>query len=142
LGQFGSLFKPYVRYCMEEEGCMEYMRGLLRDNDLFRAYVTVRAAGAQRGEGRGILAPAAWAWPDLSPASPLQWAEKHQQCQRLKLSDMLAKPHQRLTKYPLLLKSVLRKTDEPRAKEAVVTMVTRTVGGVPPPARPRFSVAL
>nr|XP_045374362.1 pleckstrin homology domain-containing family G member 5 [Camelus bactrianus] len=37
---FGSLFKPYIRYCMEEEGCMEYMRGLLRDNDLFRAYVT------------------------------------------------------------------------------------------------------
>uniref|UniRef100_A0A8C2M0Y3 Pleckstrin homology domain containing, family G (with RhoGef domain) member 5 n=2 Tax=Cricetulus griseus TaxID=10029 RepID=A0A8C2M0Y3_CRIGR len=88
---FGSLFKPYIRYCMEEEGCMEYMRGLLRDNDLFRAYVT--------------------------------WAEKHQQCQRLKLSDMLAKPHQRLTKYPLLLKSVLRKTDEPRAKEAVITMI-------------------
>ncbi|KAM6219438.1 pleckstrin homology domain-containing family G member 5 isoform 2-T2 [Rhynchocyon petersi] len=88
---FGSLFKPYIRYCMEEEGCMEYMRGLLRDNDLFRAYIT--------------------------------WAEKHQQCQRLKLSDMLAKPHQRLTKYPLLLKSVLRKTDEPRAKEAVVTMI-------------------
>lgn len=40
---------------------------------------------------------------------------------------MLAKPHQRLTKYPLLLKSVLRKTDEPRTKEAVVTMVTRAV---------------
>ncbi|XP_057407013.1 pleckstrin homology domain-containing family G member 5 isoform X8 [Balaenoptera acutorostrata] len=91
LCEFGSLFKPYIRYCMEEESCMEYMRGLLRDNDLFRAYVT--------------------------------WAEKHQQCQRLKLSDMLAKPHQRLTKYPLLLKSVLRKTDEPRAKEAVVTMI-------------------
>ncbi|XP_036204107.1 pleckstrin homology domain-containing family G member 5 isoform X1 [Myotis myotis] len=89
---FGSLFKPYIRYCMEEEGCMEYMRSLLRDNDLFRAYVT--------------------------------WAEKHQQCQRLKLSDMLAKPHQRLTKYPLLLKSVLRKTDEPRAKEAVITMIS------------------
>ncbi|XP_060057334.1 pleckstrin homology domain-containing family G member 5 isoform X2 [Erinaceus europaeus] len=88
---FGSLFKPYIRYCMEEEGCMEYMRGLLRDSDLFRAYIT--------------------------------WAEKHQQCQRLKLSDMLAKPHQRLTKYPLLLKSLLRKTDEPRSKEAVVTMI-------------------
>ncbi|XP_012577510.1 PREDICTED: pleckstrin homology domain-containing family G member 5 [Condylura cristata] len=88
---FGSLFQPYVRYCSEEEGCLEYVRGLLRDNGLFRAYVT--------------------------------WAEKHQQCQRLKLSDMLAKPHQRLTKYPLLLKSLLRKTDEPRAKEAVVTMI-------------------
>lgn len=45
--QFGSLFKPYIRYCMEEEGCMEYMRGLLRDNDLFRAYVTVRVLGWQ-----------------------------------------------------------------------------------------------
>ncbi|KAM9256239.1 LOW QUALITY PROTEIN: pleckstrin homology domain-containing family G member 5 [Cariama cristata] len=88
---FGSLFKPYVRYCMEEEGCMEYMRALLRDSELFRAYVT--------------------------------WAEKHEQCSRLKLSDMLVKPHQRLTKYPLLLKSVLKKTDDPRARDAVTTMV-------------------
>lgn len=30
---------------MEEEGCMEYMRTLLRDSELFRAYVTVRGAG-------------------------------------------------------------------------------------------------
>lgn len=53
LRQFGSLFKPYIRYCMEEEGCMEYMRGLLRDNDLFRAYVTVSAAWlVGRGAGR------------------------------------------------------------------------------------------
>nr|KAF6360194.1 hypothetical protein mMyoMyo1_011146 [Myotis myotis] len=37
---------------------------------------------------------------------------------------MLTKPHQRLTKYPLLLKSVLRKTDQPRAKEAVITMIS------------------
>ncbi|NXT25984.1 PKHG5 protein, partial [Syrrhaptes paradoxus] len=88
---FGSLFKPYVRYCMEEEGCMEYMRTLLRDSELFRAYVT--------------------------------WAEKHEQCSRLKLSDMLVKPHQRLTKYPLLLKSVLKKTDDPRARDAVTAMI-------------------
>ncbi|NXJ80504.1 PKHG5 protein, partial [Trogon melanurus] len=88
---FGSLFKPYVRYCMEEEGCMEYMRALLRDSELFRAYVT--------------------------------WAEKHEQCSRLKLSDMLVKPHQRLTKYPLLLKSVLKKTDDPRTREAITAMI-------------------
>ncbi|XP_048374671.1 pleckstrin homology domain-containing family G member 5 isoform X3 [Sphaerodactylus townsendi] len=88
---FGSLFKPYIRYCMEEEGCMEYMRNLLRDNELFRIYVT--------------------------------WAEKHKQCNRLKLSDMLVKPHQRLTKYPLLLKSVLKKTEEPHVREAIVTMI-------------------
>ncbi|XP_014807512.1 PREDICTED: pleckstrin homology domain-containing family G member 5 [Calidris pugnax] len=89
---FGSRFKPYVRYCMEEEGCMEYMRALLRDSELFRAYVT--------------------------------WAEKHEQCSRLKLSDMLVKPHQRLTKYPLLLKSVLKKTDDPRARDAITTMIS------------------
>lgn len=39
--QFGSRFQPYIRYCMEEESCMEYMRTLHRDNDLFRTYVTV-----------------------------------------------------------------------------------------------------
>ncbi|XP_068027848.1 pleckstrin homology domain-containing family G member 5 isoform X3 [Anomalospiza imberbis] len=89
---FGSLFKPYVRYCMEEEGCMEYMRTLLRDSELFRSYVT--------------------------------WAEKQEQCSRLKLSDMLVKPHQRLTKYPLLLKSILKKTDDPRARDAITTMIS------------------
>uniref|UniRef100_A0A8C8SID3 Pleckstrin homology and RhoGEF domain containing G5 n=1 Tax=Pelusios castaneus TaxID=367368 RepID=A0A8C8SID3_9SAUR len=88
---FGSLFKPYIHYCMEEEGCLEYMRTLLRDNDLFRSYVT--------------------------------WAEKHKQCTRLKLSDMLVKPHQRLTKYPLLLKSVLKKTDDPHTRDAIITMI-------------------
>ncbi|XP_068096533.1 pleckstrin homology domain-containing family G member 5 isoform X2 [Hyperolius riggenbachi] len=89
---FESLFKPYIRYCMEEEGCMEYMRNLHRDNDLFRAYVT--------------------------------WAEKHKQCNRLKLSDMLVKPHQRLTKYPLLLKSVLKKTDDHQTRESIIAMIS------------------
>ncbi|NWS75775.1 PKHG5 protein, partial [Crotophaga sulcirostris] len=111
---FGALFKPYVRYCMEEEGCMEYMRALLRDSELFRAYVTVRAARGGRcrcraGAGADARVP--------------QWAEKHEQCSRLKLSDMLVKPHQRLTKYPLLLKSVLKKTDDPRARDAITAMI-------------------
>uniref|UniRef100_A0A8C2BLL6 Pleckstrin homology domain containing, family G (with RhoGef domain) member 5a n=1 Tax=Cyprinus carpio TaxID=7962 RepID=A0A8C2BLL6_CYPCA len=88
---FGFRFKPYIRYCMEEEACMEYMRTLLKDNELFRIYVT--------------------------------WAETHKQCNRLKLTDMLVKPHQRLTKYPLLLKSVLKKTDDPPTREALNKMV-------------------
>uniref|UniRef100_A0A9J7WZI4 Pleckstrin homology domain containing, family G (with RhoGef domain) member 5a n=1 Tax=Cyprinus carpio carpio TaxID=630221 RepID=A0A9J7WZI4_CYPCA len=88
---FGFRFKPYIRYCMEEEACMEYMRTLLKDNELFRIYVT--------------------------------WAETHKQCNRLKLTDMLVKPHQRLTKYPLLLKSVLKKTDAPPTREALNKMV-------------------
>uniref|UniRef100_A0A4W6FUJ2 Pleckstrin homology and RhoGEF domain containing G5 n=1 Tax=Lates calcarifer TaxID=8187 RepID=A0A4W6FUJ2_LATCA len=93
---FGSRFQPYIRYCMEEEGCMEYMRTLLRDNELFRTYVT--------------------------------WAETHKQCNRLKLADMLAKPHQRLTKYPLLLKSILKKTDEQSARDIVNNMVATVEG--------------
>ncbi|MBN3307723.1 PKHG5 protein, partial [Amia calva] len=63
--QIGARFKPYIRYCMEEEACMEYMRSLLRDNELFKIYIT--------------------------------WGETHKQCNRLKLTDMLVKPHQRLT---------------------------------------------
>ncbi|XP_042347194.1 pleckstrin homology domain-containing family G member 5 isoform X2 [Plectropomus leopardus] len=93
---FGSRFQPYIRYCMEEEGCMENMRTLLRDNELFRTYVT--------------------------------WGESHKQCNRLKLADMLAKPHQRLTKYPLLLKSILKKTDEPSARDIVNSMVAAVEG--------------
>uniref|UniRef100_A0A8C9SG98 Pleckstrin homology and RhoGEF domain containing G5 n=1 Tax=Scleropages formosus TaxID=113540 RepID=A0A8C9SG98_SCLFO len=87
----GVQFQPYIRYCMEEEACMEYMRSLLRDNEAFRTYVT--------------------------------WAETHKQCNRLKLADMLVKPHQRLTKYPLLLKTVLKKTDDPGARDIISRMV-------------------
>ncbi|KAI4823423.1 hypothetical protein KUCAC02_012007, partial [Chaenocephalus aceratus] len=93
---FGSRFQPYIRYCMEEEGIMENMRTLLRDNDLFRTYVT--------------------------------WAETHKQCNRLKLIDMLAKPHQRLTKYPLLLTRVLKKTDDPSTRDKVNSMAAAVEG--------------
>ncbi|XP_063063937.1 pleckstrin homology domain-containing family G member 5 isoform X2 [Engraulis encrasicolus] len=51
------------------------------------------------------------------------WAEGHRQCNRLKLVDMLVKPHQRLTKYPLLLKSILKKTEDPADREALNSMV-------------------
>uniref|UniRef100_A0A671N9P9 Pleckstrin homology domain-containing family G member 5-like n=1 Tax=Sinocyclocheilus anshuiensis TaxID=1608454 RepID=A0A671N9P9_9TELE len=88
---FASRFQPYMRYCMEEESCMEYMRSLLRDNEIFKIYIT--------------------------------WAETNKQCNRLKLADMLAKPHQRLTKYPLLLKTILKKTDDQTSKEALNNMV-------------------
>lgn len=53
----------------------------------------------------------------------LQWGEADKQCNRLKLADMVAKPHQRLTKYPLLLKRILKKTDEPAARDALNSMV-------------------
>ncbi|XP_054477554.1 uncharacterized protein plekhg6 [Anoplopoma fimbria] len=42
----------------------------------------------------------------------VQWVETHPQCERMRLGDMQAKPHQRITKYPLLLKAVLKTTQE------------------------------
>lgn len=53
----------------------------------------------------------------------------HKQCNRLKLADMVAKPHQRLTKYPLLLKSILKKTDEPSARDILNSMVRTDLRG-------------
>ncbi|KAI1309388.1 Pleckstrin homology domain-containing family G member 5 [Halotydeus destructor] len=39
------------------------------------------------------------------------WCETRKDCERLRLMDLLVKPMQRLTKYSLLLKAILRKTD-------------------------------
>lgn len=166
---------------MEEEACMEYMRTLLKDNELFRIYVTVSnyyhlylvalqtdtltfdgfslAANIKAPlkvyyiqeiwEVFSIItctvtAPSLWLSDSLIFGlccecmfmivhqmrlsinfSILQWAETHKQCNRLKLTDMLVKPHQRLTKYPLLLKSVLKKTDDLATREALNKMVRK-----------------
>lgn len=93
---FASRFQPYIRYCMEEESCMEYLRSLLRDNELFKIYIT--------------------------------WAETNTECNRLKLADMLVKPHQRLTKYPLLLKTILKKTEDQTSRDALNNMVACVEG--------------
>lgn len=39
------------------------------------------------------------------------------------LGDLLIKPHQRVTKYPLLLQAVLKRTPEAPAREALNAMV-------------------
>lgn len=53
-----------------------------------------------------------------------QWVETHPQSQRMRLGDMQAKPHQRITKYPLLLKAVLKSTKEPQVQHALRAMVS------------------
>lgn len=40
-----------------------------------------------------------------------QEAESHPQCRRLQLRDLIISEMQRLTKYPLLLESVLKHTE-------------------------------
>ncbi|KAB0385450.1 hypothetical protein FD755_000406, partial [Muntiacus reevesi] len=53
----------------------------------------------------------------------VQWCEKHKRSGRQMLGDLLIKPHQRITKYPLLLQAVLKRTPKPQAREALTAMI-------------------
>lgn len=53
----------------------------------------------------------------------VMWAEAQKQCNRLKLTDLLVKPMQRLTKYSLLLQAILRKTDDERQRRDLLEMI-------------------
>ncbi|XP_068998593.1 uncharacterized protein plekhg6 [Embiotoca jacksoni] len=54
----------------------------------------------------------------------IQWVESHPQCERMRLGDMQAKPHQRITKYPLLLKAVLKNTQDPQVQHTLRGMLS------------------
>ncbi|KAK2493320.1 hypothetical protein MC885_012696, partial [Smutsia gigantea] len=53
----------------------------------------------------------------------VQWCEKHKPSGRQQLGDLLIKPHQRITKYPLLLQAVLKRSPEAQAREALNAMI-------------------
>ncbi|XP_008051912.1 pleckstrin homology domain-containing family G member 6, partial [Carlito syrichta] len=53
----------------------------------------------------------------------VQWCEKHKLSGRQTLGDLLIKPQQRITKYPLLLQAVCKRTPTPRAREALTAIV-------------------
>ena len=55
----------------------------------------------------------------------LQWCEARPECHRLKLTDYLAKPMQRLTKYPLLLKQIVKAIDDQQQKERMEAIVSQ-----------------
>ncbi|KAM6968307.1 uncharacterized protein plekhg6 [Aplochiton taeniatus] len=58
----------------------------------------------------------------------LTWVETHPQCHRMRLGDMQAKPHQRITKYPLLLMAVLKTTQDPHTQNKVRGMLASVNG--------------
>ncbi|XP_077384280.1 uncharacterized protein plekhg6 [Festucalex cinctus] len=53
----------------------------------------------------------------------VQWVETHPLCTRMRIGDMQAKPHQRITKYALLLKAVLKTTQDPRMQRSLRNML-------------------
>ncbi|XP_003463336.2 pleckstrin homology domain-containing family G member 6 isoform X2 [Cavia porcellus] len=54
----------------------------------------------------------------------VQWCEQHKRSGRQTLGDLLIKPHQRITKYPLLLQAVLKKSSDTQTKETLNAMIT------------------
>uniref|UniRef100_A0AAV2MCP0 Uncharacterized protein n=1 Tax=Knipowitschia caucasica TaxID=637954 RepID=A0AAV2MCP0_KNICA len=54
----------------------------------------------------------------------VQWIESHPQANRMRLGDMQAKPHQRITKYPLLLGAILKNTSHEGVQQALRTMLS------------------
>ncbi|XP_074127258.1 pleckstrin homology domain-containing family G member 7 isoform X1 [Sminthopsis crassicaudata] len=46
----------------------------------------------------------------------LKWCEKHDQCKRLHLSELLVTPLHRLTRYPMLLKNIWKRSIDAREK--------------------------
>ncbi|XP_063055630.1 pleckstrin homology domain-containing family G member 6 isoform X2 [Engraulis encrasicolus] len=57
-------------------------------------------------------------------AAFVTWVETHPQCSRMRLGDMQAKPHQRITKYPLLLKAILKATEDTETQGSLKRMLT------------------
>lgn len=53
----------------------------------------------------------------------VQWCEKHKRSGRQSLGDLLIKPHQRITKYPLLLQAVLKRSPKQQTREALTNMI-------------------
>ncbi|GLV48672.1 dynein axonemal intermediate chain 2 [Carabus blaptoides fortunei] len=53
----------------------------------------------------------------------LVWCETQKECNRLRLMDILVRPMQRLTKYGLLLKAIIKNTDNDDEKKGLCTMI-------------------
>ena len=59
-----------------------------------------------------------------------QWCETQRDCNRLRLVDILVIPMQRITKYSLLLKAVLKNTDDPNQRHDLIEMVRNATTGL------------
>lgn len=103
---------------------MAYAREQQDHNPLFHIFVQVGEESLGKGEAVDLGPRQEGSLQSLTPAPlPWQWCEKHKRSGRQMLGDLLIKPHQRITKYPLLLQAVLKRTPKPQAQEALTAMV-------------------
>ncbi|XP_016888457.1 pleckstrin homology domain-containing family G member 7 [Cynoglossus semilaevis] len=62
--------------------------------------------------------------------SYIKWCERNEQCRRLQLRDLLVAPLQRLTRYPLLLRNIAKKSqmeDDSRGYQAIAEVVDTSI---------------
>lgn len=55
-------------------------------------------------------------------AAYMKWCEQQEQCRRLHLTDLLVAPLHRITRYPLLLKNIWKKSNDPAEKVSIYSM--------------------
>ncbi|XP_045893617.1 pleckstrin homology domain-containing family G member 7 isoform X2 [Micropterus dolomieu] len=62
--------------------------------------------------------------------SYVKWCERNEQCRRLQLRDLLVAPLQRLTRYPLLLRNIAKRSqteDETRGLQVIIEQVDTSI---------------
>ncbi|CAG0917977.1 unnamed protein product, partial [Notodromas monacha] len=117
-----NVLRPYTEYCLEQTGCQQYCRERDQENEMFKAYLAVGTSFH-----RAFVAKHHQQWLKTpEKIIGISWCETQKDCNRLRLMDLLVKPMQRITKYPLLLKVILKYSDEDYEKEDLVEMVART----------------
>jgi len=55
----------------------------------------------------------------------ITWCDNHEQCKRIKLQGFLIKPLQRVTKYSLLLRAILSKTEDEEERKILSEIMSR-----------------
>ncbi|CAJ0941990.1 unnamed protein product [Ranitomeya imitator] len=63
-------------------------------------------------------------------ATYLKWCEQQEQCRRLHLTDLLVAPLHRLTRYPLLLKNIWKKSNDAAEKVSIYSMKEKVEGSI------------
>lgn len=93
-----ELYESYVEFCILQDGCLkrirEYSNGNQRENTKKARFKVY-----------------------------LDFCEDLVQSERYKLVDLMTEPMQRVTRYPLLLKSILDNTENPQEKKQLQNMI-------------------
>ncbi|XP_072327962.1 pleckstrin homology domain-containing family G member 7 isoform X2 [Scyliorhinus torazame] len=100
-------------------------RGWLLDIDSWRLFANLRELSKVSFDFlTGLLDTIQSSWKLSSLAAVLsKWCEQNELCKRLHLSDLLVSPLQRLTKYPLLLRGIWKRSNDAAEKQSVQAII-------------------